>query len=74
MTYNPEFLDVALKEWRKLSPALREQFKKKLAGDWKIPMFLLPAFPANYIVTKSSYAVLGIVWSIRSRTSRLSFL
>ena len=38
MTYNLEFLDIALKEWRKLSPALREQFKKKLAERLGLPM------------------------------------
>ena len=37
MTYNLEFLDIALKEWRKLSPALREQFKKKLSERLKNP-------------------------------------
>ena len=37
MTYNLEYLDVALKEWSKLSPALREQFKKKLAERLENP-------------------------------------
>ncbi len=37
MTYNLEFLDVALKEWHKLSPTLREQFKKKLAERLENP-------------------------------------
>lgn len=31
MTYELAFLEPALKEWRKLAPGLREQFKKKLA-------------------------------------------
>lgn len=31
MTYEPAFLDSALKEWRKLDSGLREQFKRKLA-------------------------------------------
>ncbi len=30
MTYNLEFLPKALKEWNKLSPNIKEQFKKKL--------------------------------------------
>jgi mRNA interferase RelE/StbE len=31
MIYKLEFLPSALKEWKKLGPTLREQFKKKLA-------------------------------------------
>jgi mRNA interferase RelE/StbE len=31
MTYNLEFKESALKEWRKLDSSIREQFKKKLA-------------------------------------------
>jgi mRNA interferase RelE/StbE len=30
MTYKLKFLSKALKEWRKLSPPIRSQFKKKL--------------------------------------------
>ena len=30
MTFNLEFKTSALKEWQKLAPSLREQFKKKL--------------------------------------------
>ena len=30
MTYELAFVDSALKEWRKLSPQIREQFKDKL--------------------------------------------
>lgn len=30
MTYELAFVESALKEWRKLTPPLREQFKKKL--------------------------------------------
>ncbi len=30
MSYSLEFLEVALREWRKLDGSLREQFKKKL--------------------------------------------
>ena len=32
MTYDLEFKDSALKEWRKLDGGIREQFKKKLFG------------------------------------------
>ena len=31
MTYSLEFVESALREWRKLSPGIREQLKKKLA-------------------------------------------
>lgn len=31
MTYELAFVEAALKEWRKLTPDLRDQFKKKLA-------------------------------------------
>jgi mRNA interferase RelE/StbE len=30
MTYKLTFLEVALKEWKKLSPPIQQQFKKKL--------------------------------------------
>ncbi len=31
MSYSLAFVESALKEWRKLAPPIREQFKKKLA-------------------------------------------
>jgi mRNA interferase RelE/StbE len=31
MTYELKFLHAALKEWQKIAPPIREQFKKKLA-------------------------------------------
>ena len=31
MTYELAFLDIALREWRKLDGSVRDQFKKKLA-------------------------------------------
>ena len=37
MTYSLEFLESALREWRKLSPGLREQLKKKLAERLEHP-------------------------------------
>jgi mRNA interferase RelE/StbE len=37
MTYSLGFLDAALKEWRKLDEALREQFKRKLAERLETP-------------------------------------
>ena len=37
MTYDLEFVESALKEWRKLSPTVRDQFKKKLAERLEHP-------------------------------------
>ena len=37
MSYSLEFVESALKEWRKLSPGIREQLKKKLAERLKQP-------------------------------------
>jgi mRNA interferase RelE/StbE len=37
MTYNLEFKESALKEWRKLDGSIREQFKKKLAERLENP-------------------------------------
>ena len=37
MTYKLKFLPVALKEWEKLSPPIKNQFKKKLAERLENP-------------------------------------
>lgn len=37
MTYRLNFLEEAEKEWRKLSPSLRDQFRRKLAEVLKHP-------------------------------------
>jgi mRNA interferase RelE/StbE len=37
MTYSLEFVESALKEWRKLAPPIREQFKNKLAERLRNP-------------------------------------
>jgi mRNA interferase RelE/StbE len=42
MTYKLEFEEHALKEFKKLSPVIREQFKKKLAS-----VLVNPHVPAN---------------------------
>ncbi|HCR3021723.1 TPA: type II toxin-antitoxin system RelE/ParE family toxin [Serratia marcescens] len=42
MTYKLEFEEHALKEFKKLSPVIREQFKKKLAS-----VLVNPHIPAN---------------------------
>lgn len=37
MTYKLKFLPVALKEWEKLSPPIKNQFKKKLTERLENP-------------------------------------
>jgi mRNA interferase RelE/StbE len=37
MSYSLAFVESALKEWRRLSPPIREQFKKKLAERLEHP-------------------------------------
>jgi mRNA interferase RelE/StbE len=37
MSYSLAFVESALKEWRKLAPPIREQFKKKLAERLEHP-------------------------------------
>lgn len=37
MSYDLEFKESALKEWRKLDTSIREQFKKRLAERLKTP-------------------------------------
>jgi len=37
MGYRLKFLPIALKEWEKLDPPIREQFKKRLAERLELP-------------------------------------
>jgi len=51
MTYKLRFLPAALKEWEKLSPPVKQQFKKKLAERLETPRVLadkLSGFDACY--------------------------
>lgn len=51
MTYSLEFVESALKEWRKLSPDIREPLKKKLAerlGRPHVPSARLHGMPDCY--------------------------
>lgn len=51
MRYKLQFHELALKEWRKLSSILREQFKKKLAErlqEPRIPSAALSGMPDCY--------------------------
>ena len=51
MTYKLEFLEEALKEWKKLKPTIQQQFKKKLAKvleEPQIPKNKLSGHPNRY--------------------------
>ena len=58
MTYKLKFLSKALKEWRKLSPPIRSQFKKKLEERLVNPK-----------VTPDKLAGYESVYKIKLRTS-----
>ncbi|RMF13834.1 MAG: type II toxin-antitoxin system RelE/ParE family toxin [Candidatus Dadabacteria bacterium] len=51
MSYRLKFLPTALKEWHKLGPAIRDQFKKKLAErleNPRVPKDRLSGFSDHY--------------------------
>ena len=51
MTYKLDFLDDALKEWKKLNPTIQQQFKKKLIKvleNPEIPKNKLSGHPSRY--------------------------
>jgi mRNA interferase RelE/StbE len=51
MTYELKFLPVALKEWKKVAPPIREQFKKKLTerlANPHVPSAKLSSFNSIY--------------------------
>ncbi len=72
-SYELAFLDEALKEWRKLDNATREQFKAKLAErlrNPKIPSARLHGAKERYKIKLRTQAT---VLSIRSRIASCSF-
>lgn len=69
MTYELAFLDEALKEWRKLDNATREQFKAKLAErlqNPKIPSARLYGAKERYKI-KLRNAGFRLVYQVRDR-------
>lgn len=51
MSYSLEFVESALREWRKLAPLIREQFKRKLAERLQnphVPSARLHSLPGCY--------------------------
>lgn len=66
MVYQLDFDQRALKEWRKLGSAVREQFKKKIAQVLKAPRIEANRLHHFYLIaTKSNCALQAIVWSTR---------
>ena len=69
MTYELAFLDEALKEWRKLDSATREQFKAKLTErlqNPKIPSARLHGAKERYKI-KLRNAGYRLVYEVRDR-------
>ena len=69
MSYELAFLDEALKEWRKLDSATREQFKAKLAGrleNPKIPSARLHG-PRDRYKIKLRNAGFRLVYEVRDQ-------
>ncbi len=67
MSFELGFLDEALKEWRKLDSATREQFKKKLAerlDNPRIPSAKLSGHPDRYKIKLRS-AGYRLVYEVR---------
>ncbi|CAA7626768.1 type II toxin-antitoxin system RelE/ParE family toxin [Magnetospirillum sp. SS-4] len=67
MSFDLGFLDEALKEWRKLDNAAREQFKKKLAerlDNPRVPSAKLAGHPDRYKIKLRS-AGYRLVYEVR---------
>jgi mRNA interferase RelE/StbE len=67
MSYELAFLDAALKEWRKLDPQTREQFKTKLEerlGHPKVPSARLHGSKERYKI-KLRNAGYRLVYEVR---------
>lgn len=70
MTYNLAFRESALKEWKKLDPPIREQFKKKLAERLERPRVesaRLSGMPDCYKIKLKS-AGYRLVYQVEDRT------
>ncbi len=70
MTYSLAFRESALKEWKKLDPPIREQFKKKLAERLERPRVesaRLSGMPDSYKIKLKS-AGYRLVYQVEDRT------
>lgn len=70
MTYSLAFRETALKEWKKLDPPIREQFKKKLAERLERPRVesaRLSGMPDSYKIKLKS-AGYRLVYQVEDRT------
>lgn len=69
MTYSLEFVESALKEWRKLPPIIRDQLKKKLAERLEhphVPAARLHGLPDCYKI-KLSTAGYRLVYQVNNK-------
>ncbi|MGP8431834.1 type II toxin-antitoxin system RelE family toxin [Paraburkholderia fungorum] len=69
MTYELGFLDAALKEWKKLDRAMREQFKAKLLERLehpRVPVARLSGHPDRYKIKLRS-AGYRLVYEVHDR-------
>lgn len=70
MTYSLAFRETALKEWKRLDPPIREQFKKKLAERLERPRVesaRLSGMPDCYKIKLKS-AGYRLVYQVEDRT------
>jgi mRNA interferase RelE/StbE len=70
MSYSLAFRESALKEWKKLDPPIREQFKKKLAerlGRPRVESARLSGMPDCYKIKLKS-AGYRLVYQVEERT------
>lgn len=67
MSYELAFLDVALKEWRKLDSNIREQFKKKLIERLESPRVAAAQLQGSKNRYKIKLRVIGyrLVYQVR---------
>jgi mRNA interferase RelE/StbE len=70
VTYSLEFKKSALKEWRKLSPVVRQQFKKKLKERLQNPHVRASALSGAINIYKIKLRQLGyrMVYSVDDNT------
>ena len=70
MTYSLEFKKTALKEWKKLGPTVREQFKKRLEERLENPHIPTAALSGAPNIYKIKLRQLGyrLVYSVSDET------
>lgn len=75
MTYDLEFLEDALKEWRKLDGSVREVLKKKLAERMKAPHVVNDLFHTkNGVRYKIKHKAFRLIYAVDEDAKRLRVL